>query len=41
MHYEYRGMLRPILDGEGVGKITLKANFGYYELIFLVPGTLL
>ena len=35
MQYQYREMFRPILDGGGgVGKITLKANFGYYEVIF-------
>ena len=41
MHYQYRGQLRPILDGDGVGNITLKANFGYDEVIFWVPATLL
>ena len=30
-------MLRLIWDGEGVGYITLKANFGYYEVPFLGP----
>ena len=39
MHYQYREMLRPILNGEGVGKITLEANFEFYEVIFQVTGT--
>ena len=33
MHYQYRGMLRPILDGEGWGKMT--HEFRILRSIFL------